>query len=202
MRKLELRIGRVILPWYTVLFFLAVLSGSSGILTLICLACAALHELGHVIAARLCGVPVLGLIIYPCGGDMRLGGVRSYFADALISVGGAAANVMTALVLLFLSKFTASFYVSYAVFCSAALAILNMLPINGLDGGDIVRCLLNVFFGCKAANKVLSLISGMLLFALWIASVYIFLICDGSPSLFFMVCGVFAAGKMTNKSVL
>ncbi len=192
LRKLELRIGRLRLPIYTVIFFWFLLASGGGLFLLVGLICAMIHEVGHIAAAKICRAEVLSLTVYPCGADMRLGGgVRGYLSEAFISGGGAMANVFTAIILLIVGGFVASEVVSYAVFCSMSLAFLNLIPIRGLDGGNILKYMLLMRLDGKTVDGVLCFISWGMLFFLWIAAAYILLLCHGSPSLFFMVCGVF-----------
>ena len=74
--------------------------------------------------------------------------------------------------------------VSFFVTVSAALALLNLLPISDFDGGRILHCLLAPAIGLRVTGRVCELLSILSLFCLWCMSVYALIRAGGSLSLF------------------
>ena len=108
----------------------------SGILAF--LAAVVLHEAGHLAAARLLGIPVRR-------GGGSIGGLRlvfdfsrtGYLREAAVHLAGPLAGLLGAA--------TASRVPGLGTFGGISLlcAAVNLLPCEGLDGGGILRCLLN-----------------------------------------------------------
>lgn len=150
--------------------------------------CALLHELGHYFAARVCSVKIEKTVVYPFGADMKLeNDLRSYKKDVFIASAGPLMNLI--LLALSLTVGASPFFVA----CNVALAGVNLLPIKGLDGGNILEGFLLMLFKPDTAFKVTRALTFIVLFILWIFSIYL-LFSDGSdPSLFFIVCWIFAS---------
>ncbi len=158
-----------------------------------------LHELGHVLAARLCGVRQGGFRVSLFGARLRLRGVLSYRREWLVAAAGPAVNLLSAVILmcpflragreaveLFLSGGTAA-----AVFAlsSLALAGINLLPVRSLDGGRMLRCLLAPLCGERVADGAVTLGTALCLGTLWCLSVYALLRVGEMLSLFaFSLC--------------
>ena len=148
---------------------------------------ALLHEIGHLTAARLTHVPIAAVTVYPFGADIRLApGLRSYRTDALIALAGAAANLLLAGVGALIGGAAGLFLTP----CNLTLAGLNLLPIDGLDGGVLLRTCLES--QGMESDGVARIVSFCCLLALWLGAVYVLWIEDGDPSFFVLSCGLFA----------
>ena len=157
---------------------------------LITLAAAVLHELGHISAAALCGVAIDSLTLYPFGADIGLvPSLRSYGKDIIIASAGAAANFIAALASLFVGG---GEEVSFFIVCNLTLAGINLLPVKSLDGGELLHCMICRLSGLEAAEKIIMITSFFSVFAMWLGSVYIFFVADGSPSLFIIAVFLFS----------
>lgn len=144
---------------------------------------AACHELGHIIAAKLCGRKIEILTIYPFGADMRIsGGVMPYKTELIVSSAGIIVNLLLCTLFLpFASEYTGFFALS-----NLALAMLNLIPVKGLDGGHIADCLLYMKLSYETAQKLseaFSYVGFMLLCMLAAASA---MLSDCNLSLVFM----------------
>ena len=168
-KRLELRIS----PWVAVILALMVVTDRSGV-CLVTLIAALLHELGHLLAARLLKIPL---------GELRLGflGARIEVRGRMLSYGEewllCAAGPLTSLAFaaagsLFWQVWQASRLFSCA---SLVLGILNLLPIRTFDGGRMLECLLSACLGERALETVMRLCSFSFLLALWGISVYFLL---------------------------
>lgn len=171
------------------IIFLVLLSlsgeGHEGIVTLFC---AVMHELGHYFAACLYHAPPTRIVIYPFGADMELPvGLRSYKSDVFIALAGPFFN----LILLFLG-ITLSLGEFFCA-CNLALAFINLMPVRGLDGGTVLTNILLSFLLPKTAERIVSGVTFTILFLLYLFSVYFLFSGKGDPSLFVIVCALFAS---------
>ncbi len=159
-------------------------AGYEGIITLFC---ALLHELGHYFAARICRATPTRIVIYPFGADIALpSGLRSYKSDIFIALSGPTLNLILLVLGIILSL--GEFFCA----CNLALAFINLLPIRGLDGGTILHNALLSFLMPKTAERVLLGVTFIVLFFLYLFSVYFLFSGIGDPSLFVIVCALFA----------
>ena len=126
------------------------------------------HEAGHLFMMILLGVKI-------CNSRYSLWGIKitadymksSYFKELFVSVSGALANFIFAFLLFLFNK---NDY-GYAMIAYGAF---NLLPADFLDGGEILRIILNMF---KTDDYILFQIcrysSAFITVILWILSVYI-----------------------------
>ncbi len=135
----------------------------------------ALHEGGHIGAARVLGVPICGVRMGLFGIRLRLGGLLSYRQEGLIAAGGPAVNLLTALCLWPQAAVSDATWDGLFCLASVGLAAVNLLPVRGLDGGRILRCLLAFFFGDGVADGVLGVTTAVFLLLIWFALGYLLL---------------------------
>jgi len=177
-------------PWYTVVSYGLLWLHDPGLLGSVTLLSALLHEAGHVGMALALGVPITGVTLYPFGADIRLGyGLRSYRKDMAIAAAGAVVNLLLLLLGLGLGGPTGMCLLA----SNLVLGGMNLLPIEGLDGGAVCRSLLGLMCDGKRVEPVLRIISFGFLFVLWVIAVYVLLVSDGDPSLLVIVCALFAS---------
>ncbi len=152
-----------------------------------------LHELGHVIAARLCGVRLGELRISLFGARLGLSGVLSYRRECFIAAAGPAVNLLSAAVILLpairrgenLAENLAEENAA-AVFALASLglAAINLLPVRSLDGGRMLHCLVASTLGVRAADAAVTVGTALCLGGMWCFSVYALLRVGEMLSLF------------------
>lgn len=127
---------------------------------------AALHECGHLLAARLLHIPLrlleldlMGAKLYP------VSAIPSYRAEALLAAAGPLCSILLALPF-FGTRIP--FFVALRT-ATLSFALFNLLPIEGFDGGRVLHSLCACRFGESAARRVLfasSYLSLLFLFAL------------------------------------
>lgn len=140
--------------------------------TLLTMLAALLHEAGHLLTARLLGVGVSEITLLPLGADIKFSRLTTYREDILTGISGAAANILSALLLLPLGAHPT---VRYFICSNLALAAINLLPVDTLDGGTVLRGILSARMPEKTASAVMTALSAASLSVLWLCSVYLML---------------------------
>ncbi|MBE6707031.1 MAG: hypothetical protein E7577_05255 [Ruminococcaceae bacterium] len=150
----------------------------------------ALHELGHILMAKICKIQFRELKLGIFGAALSPQNyLYSYKKEILLCLGGPLAN--------FLSAFAVSVFFDtqpfeYFKMCSFALGLLNLLPVSGFDGGRIFSALLSILFSPRTVQTVSKVISFALIFTLWCFSVYLLIKIASSLSLFMFSLSLFA----------
>lgn len=118
------------------LLFLLMLNGACATATM--LLAAAIHEEAHILCANAVGAPIVRFDIEPWGGRLLYGGMTSYKQELAIASAGIAANLLTAAFGLISPL---GIYGRLFFYSSLCYALVNLIPIKGSDGGEIMRCL-------------------------------------------------------------
>ncbi len=158
-----------------------------------------LHEGGHILAARLCGVRLGEMRIDLFGARLGLCGLMSYRQERLIAAAGPAVNLLSAAAVLISAGRAGESGLSDILLCegsasvfaasSLGLAAINLLPVRSLDGGRILRCTAAPLFGERIADAAVTAGTALCLGALWLFSVYALLRVGEMLSLFtFSIC--------------
>ncbi|HWQ50529.1 MAG TPA: site-2 protease family protein [Terriglobales bacterium] len=131
---------------------------------LLLLLAAALHEAGHLIALKGCGVGIEEVSFRAFGIEMTTGDTRyiPYRGELAIAVAGPAVNLFAMLVTLGAVAAVGPFWGAlFFVFCNAALAVVNLMPVSGLDGGRILAAVLMPWLGPPRAERILAVVSAV-----------------------------------------
>lgn len=169
----------VILPGIYILWFTRQKS------LLLLLFAAAIHESGHFFAARLLGLPFSLFRLSVRGAVLRTRGQRfSYGAEILLCAAGPAANLIFGAVW---QLFFGGIFVRMNLF----LALLNLLPVPGLDGGRILFCGISYAAGPGTAQKVITVLSFFSVIFLWLLSVFFLIRYGMTLSLLLFCCSIF-----------
>lgn len=180
--------------------FFSVLLFSSLIITkshyaLIPIGVAIVHELGHVVCAKLRRVRLESLDIGIFGARINLDpAIYSYSDEIAVCIGGPLINLISAdLVAIAARLFDIhSEGVYFFIFASLSLAIINLLPIKSFDGGRILFCILAKKRSLPLSEKIINISSFISLFILWSLSLYLLLRTSASLSLFIFSVSIFA----------
>jgi len=116
--------------------------------------CAAVfHEFGHLLCmAALSDMP-RGISFTPFG--MRIVRAKpspSYLYEATEAAAGPAANLLLAAALAVVNRFCG--VLARPVYINILMAAFNLLPVEPLDGGRLLRCLLCARMSCAAAQRI------------------------------------------------
>lgn len=127
---------------------------------------AAVHELGHIAAARLLHVKLVGFSLTSFGGLLQYDFSRSsYPAEAAVHLSGGFAGISAGIAAYALFGQTAQTFLGVSVLFAA----VNFLPINGFDGGAFLNSLLLCFLEPNDACRAVSAVSFFSSFVLWLA---------------------------------
>ena len=129
-----------------------------------------LHEAGHLIASMLYGRVPQSIRLMPAGINIGLLPPRSYREELTVSAAGPVINLLT---LLLADAFPLTLARQLAS-VSLLLAVLNLLPITGFDGGRICHALLSILFSETTADAFLKISTAISLAILWVLSLYVF----------------------------
>jgi len=134
--------------------------------------CVYLHELGHAMTARRYGIRTIDISILPIGGLARLERMpKSPVAEFWIAIAGPAVNVVIALVLSSLlglqsvmtdlskTESLSQSLLLQLVAINVGLAVFNMFPALPMDGGRILRSLLQIRMTRLQATEVSARVS-------------------------------------------
>lgn len=116
------------------------------------LGAAAVHELGHLLALKICGGRVTRLRIGVLGAVMDVQGMMGYGGELLTTLAGPLANFLAAAAL-------GLGGCSTAAGANAVLCVFNLLPVPPLDGGRALEWLLIWTAGPQAADGCLKWIA-------------------------------------------
>jgi Zn-dependent protease len=121
-----------------------------------------IHELGHAVVVRACGLRVNGIDIHGLGGQCRFDGHPSQLRIALIAWGGVWAQLVlfgvVSAALLFVEPKGAFAWEMIHAFTDTNLylAALNLLPIRPLDGADAWPLFKLLWMRWKARRQIRS----------------------------------------------
>lgn len=108
----------------------------------------AIHEMGHALAMRLCGVEVRGLLFVPLLGAVTLPehAFSSRWDEARVMLAGPVSGLPAAgILVLFLGAEQPqgpwSTAAAVALFAALAVNLSNLLPLRPLDGGNVIACI-------------------------------------------------------------
>lgn len=121
-----------------------------------------IHEFSHITIARLYGVEINEVEMFPFGGIARYKNIRltSPKEEILICIAGPLSNLIIILFFILLKNFQFNIcIVNYIVEVNTLIFILNILPIFPLDGGKILRSILSLYIGYKSATIKLAYIT-------------------------------------------
>ena len=155
----------------------------------------AIHEIGHIIAAKIRRIKLSEMKLSIFGASLyTYNQLFSYYDEIFLCIGGPLANLLSVVVCLSIEKTNSLFFMS-----SLALGMLNMFPIHGFDGGRILSAFLSIHLQPKATAMICKTVSFIILFVMWCISVYFLLRSSATLTLFvfsmFMFAKIFIADK-------
>lgn len=152
-------------------------------------AAAAVHECGHLLAARFLQIPLRLLELdIPGARLLPKGPLPSYTAEGLLAAAGPFFSFSFALLLL---PFSGS--LCDGMFAATlSLGMFNLLPVSGFDGGRVLAALLAPMLGQGPTRRVLFVSTYLSLFALFSLSASFLLRYGENLSLAVLCASLFA----------
>lgn len=164
--------------------FVTMLSISASPHPIILMLCYLIHEAGHLFFAKITGTRVrkigassFKLCIYYDTNKI------SYKKELLVCSGGIIFNVIFA-ILPYVFCPGGSDVISFFSICNLSLAIMNLCPIDTLDGGGMIKSILKCVISENRAERLCKSLSLLFTIAMWLIAVYIQLIFNSSISFF------------------
>ncbi len=148
-----------------------------------------LHELGHLIA-------LLAFKERPRRVELRVGAVAIIGNFALTSksrfimlLAGSGFNFILFAILYFLFFISKAVYLLNFSLVMLVVGILNLLPIMGLDGGEILKLILLKFLKTKTANAITFVVS--FIFVLLIIMLGFYILTDTKSNISLIIFGIY-----------
>lgn len=144
-------------------------------LTVTCLLASVMHEVGHLLAMLWWRVPPKECVLGLFGMRIRLGShLTEYGRNIGVALAGPAVNGISAVVLWWLdAPQTAAVHM--------LLAVLNLLPVGVLDGGEVLRSVMCLCGWHSSADRVVRVTSLFVLAPITLFGLY--LLPKGNPTL-------------------
>jgi len=159
-----------------------------------------LHELAHIIAAVAMKIKIKQIELNILGARIHTkNNLFSYKKEIILSAAGPLMNLLIFFIIHITFEFWENDIIKDFAFYNLTLGILNLLPMEGFDGGRIFKGLLAQVFSFQVVNSFSRFLSFFVLFILWIISVY-FLIRAGASLALFAFCSALFS-KMIKKDV-
>jgi len=127
-----------------------------------------IHEMGHILFARIFGVRIRSFRWCTAGAILEFDFSHcGYLVETLIHLAGALCGVTSALIIHAIGGVSTEF-LGISVF----LAVINLLPIRGFDGGAALYAVLEQFLFVDTAWKISSVVSIITTVILWLAVIW------------------------------
>ncbi len=176
---------------------------------------AALHELGHLFAAKLLGINISEISLDHTG--VRIctdNSLISYKKEIILAASGPAVNILMIMLTVLGFSFSHVSLTEAGVLCESFLfdgeptrvgcgaffalssilqGALNLLPIRTYDGGRILHCTTALFFGERVAETVTDICSVFMAFVFWTVSLYLLLRISSGLGIYIFAIGIFVS---------
>lgn len=193
---MKIRIGFFFILLAVALFITHSLSALASLLA------AFLHELGHILAARISKIKFREIRLTPFGASLiPSADMGSFSSEIFICAAGPSMNFLCAAITFFVFSHTNQF-LNLFILSSLFLGTLNLLPVYEFDGGRILFAAIEGIFSFKSAKNILSVSSFLVVFSLWTLSLYFIIKSAASLSLFVFSCSLFAKLFISNNNQL
>lgn len=175
-------------PFLTILTLLLLIDNNGTIVYGVL--AALIHELGHISAMMIkkCRPQKISFRAFDINIVDRSRVKRNYNDDLFILVAGPLSNIIWGLVLYCIYKFCAENWIIKPICENIFIAVFNILPIESLDGGQILFNLLCRKLNVKTATNFTVLISFMVLLPVAAVGFYILIVSRYNFSLLLLSC--------------
>lgn len=206
-----------------ILMMLCALSVSEKIYVLLVYICAAaIHEFGHIAAARVLGIKIKDISFDYSGLRLAIDEhLTPYSSEIWLAASGPLSNLLAScVVMIFVNQSNRELLTmleaardfadggspsllgicGFFIVASCVQATINILPVKTFDGGRIIQCMLARTFDENVSNTVLSITSAIFLFILWTTSLYLMLRISSGLGMYIFSASIFLITLNDNKS--
>ncbi len=134
---------------------------------------ALIHEAGHLLCLWACDCQPKAIRLLPTAVQIVNGFTKSIRHDAAISLCGPCANIVVFFALYVNYIFTNSLWVLNFSLLNLILAVFNLLPVWGLDGGTLLTLALSRFLCLDRAERTVRIITILFSAVCFIVGVYL-----------------------------
>ena len=147
------------------------------------------HEIGHLFMMWVIDCAPKRIKLIPTSIQITTPFQKRYRNDILVSLSGPAVNMVLFLTLYFNYLAFANKTTLYFAVINLGFALFNLLPVKGLDGGNVLYCILAKFKGVNKAAVILKMITLALGFLIIILAVTLSL--RGTFNISFYIMGIY-----------
>lgn len=142
----------------------------------------ALHEVGHIVIAKILNQKIYIINILPVGLSVQLGiNINDYnnkflkariinLKKVLIGIAGPLTSLLIVYIIYFFRINTYFFNTEVLVYSNLLICLFNILPIYPMDGELVIRNLLKIICGMQLGNKIARIISHSTLIIITVVS--------------------------------
>lgn len=187
-RSKKLRLSSVGINCGALTILLYAMLAGDPIHTIALILAAAIHEVGHILAAHTLDIPINELKLDLLGASLTIGGMQSYRKERILCAMGPLFNLIGFLIsrpfCAVIKNGNVCNAVSYFGTACICLMVINLLPVRNFDGGRILYSLLCEYIGIRTADTVLDILTFINVGILWVVSVYMILKFQSALSMF------------------
>lgn len=187
--------------WAVALLTFSVVSSVDGQdILLLCLISASLHEAGHLILICKSKGKPRGINIYPSEIQIISNSVNlSLKEDILITLAGVFTNFILSAVFYFIFLlYNLRLFYDFSV-CNLIMGIFNILPIESLDGGQLLRMLISTRLPPKTVDTIFNILSAIFIIPIAVLGILVLFVSKNNFSLIFII--IYFLVNLVNKEI-
>lgn len=154
-----------------------------------------LHELSHLLAAKIIGLKPAYIAFYPFGVNLKLKNkiICRLSDEIILYFAGPLCNIVFACAALLLFRFYPNPWLRFFYGSNIMLFVMNMLPAAPMDGGMVLKKLLMYRVGYKTAGKIMTFFSALIGAVVFVLGAYVLYVTQFNYSVLFI--SVFLLGN-------
>lgn len=155
-----------------------------------------LHELSHLLAAKIIGLRTAYIAFHPFGVNLKLKNklICRLSDEIILYLAGPFCNILLACAALLAYHFYPNPWLRFFYGSNIMLFVMNMLPITPLDGGIVLKKLLMYRMGYRMAGRVMTAVSAVIDAGLFALGAYVLYVTRFNYSVLFLA--VFLLGNI------